>query len=212
MTSAHILYIPTIFVLGFLAGNLFDNRAVTSATSASPLSGRILLGAFLVFAVVFIGTHFFEIPRSSKAVTVALNGAEIFDKKPPYSSDEVYQRISTFPPSGVYLYKEFTHTIDVLFPVSLFAFLFLLSRVVIQRHRPRKAFKVFITLLPILWFLSDMIENSVIYYLLDEFPIRHDVLAGFLGGITISKFTLLLLSFLMPVSLIAFSKKVVSDT
>lgn len=212
MTSAHILYIPTIFLLGFLAGNLFNNRAATSASSASPLSGSILLGAFLVFAVVFIGTHFFEIPRSSKAVTVALNGAEIFDKKPSYSSDEVYQRISTFPPSGVYLYKQFTHTIDVLFPVSLFAFLFLLSRFVIQRNRPRKAFKVLITLLPILWFLSDMIENSVIYYLLDEFPIRHDVLAGFLGGITISKFTLLLLSILMPVSLIAFSKKVVSDT
>lgn len=212
MTSAHIFYIPTIFLLGFLAGNLFNNRAATSASSASPFSGSILLGAFLVFAVVFIGTHFFEIPRSSKAVTVALNGAEIFDKKPSYSCDEVYQRISTFPPSGVYLYKQFTHTIDVLFPVSLFAFLFLLSRFVIQRNRPRKAFKVLITLLPILWFLSDMIENSVIYYLLDEFPIRHDVLAGFLGGITISKFTLLLLSILMPVSLIAFSKKVVSDT
>ena len=116
MTSAHVLYIPTIFLLGFLAGTLFRSRsnALSEPTHIddqsrkhATVTGRVLFGSFLIFAFAFIGTYFFEIPKYSKAVTQAMNGLEIFDKKPSYSSDEVYAphgKISKGRPSTLSLH------------------------------------------------------------------------------------------------------------
>lgn len=204
MTSAHILYIPTIFLLGFLTGSLAGKGLGDSNNPAnkSGITGRVLLGSFVIFAIVFIGTHFFDIPRSSKAVTKALNGLEIFDKKPSYTSAEVYSRIELFPESGRLLYQQFTYTIDILFPITLFAFLFLLSRFAIKRIAIARTSQIVLMAVPILWLSMDFIENAIIFKLLNEFPMKHYVLAGSLGYITITKFSLLLLSILAPTLLI----------
>lgn len=212
MTSAHILYIPTIFLLGFLTGSLFgkatnsqNHSSLDSASKTSVVSGKSLLGSFVIFALVFVGTHFFEIPRSSKAVTKALNGSEIFDKKPSYSSDEVYSRMSAFPEKGRELYQQFTFTIDILFPLTLFSFLFLLARFTINRfHVSDRAIQIVMVALPMIWFCSDMVENAIIFHLLSKYPVRNQALAGTLGYITIIKFTLLLLSILAPTGMIVF--------
>lgn len=204
MTSAHILYIPTIFLLGFLTGSLAGKGFANSDNRANgpDISGRVLLGSFVIFAFVFVGTHFFEIPRSSKAVTKALNGLEIFDKKPSYTSDEVYSRIQSFPDSGIVLYKQFTYTIDILFPITLFAFLFLLSRFVVKRTAVGRTSQIVLMAIPVFWLSMDLIENTVIFNLLNNFPVKKCVLAGFLGYITITKFSLLLLSILAPTLMI----------
>lgn len=208
MTSAHILYIPTIFLLGFLTGSLFGKGSNISAEASqghpktSAIDGKILFGSFVIFAIVFIGTHFFELPQSSKAVTKALNGLEIFDKKPSYNTDEVYLRIEQFPEYGRQLYKRFTYTIDVLFPITLFTFLFLLSRFTINRFRLPKLSQIGLQVLPIVWIGTDFIENAVIFNLLDQYPTKNQFLAGSLGYITIIKFTLLLLSILSPTAVI----------
>lgn len=204
MTSAHILYIPTIFLLGFLTGSLVGKGFGKSSLTVndSVVSGKVLFGAFMIFAIIFVGTHFFEIPRSSKAVTKALSGLEIFDKKPSYNSDEVYSRIEMFPEDGRQLYKQFTYTIDLLFPITLFTFLFLLARFTNDRTAVARSLKIVFIVLPIVWLAMDFVENLTIYRLLDLFPIRNKALAGFLGYITITKFTLLLLSIVVPTALI----------
>lgn len=204
MTSAHILYIPTIFLLGFLAGSLTGSSSIPSARSEkqSGISGRVLLSSFMIFAVVFAGTHFFEIPRSSKAVTKALNGQEIFDKKPSFNSEEVYSRLENFPEGGRELYKQFTYTIDILFPITLFTFLLLLGLFAINRNMAYKRFKFGLLAIPILWISMDFIENAMVFRLLDNFPVKSDGLAGSLGYITITKFSLLLLSILAPTAII----------
>jgi hypothetical protein len=204
MTSAHILYIPTIFLLGFLSGSLAGKGFNSSDNTAneSGITGKVLLGSFVIFAIVFIGTHFFEIPRSSKAVTKALNGVEIFDKKPAYTSAQVYSRMELFPENGRLLYQQFTYTIDILFPITLFAFLFLLSRFVIKRITISRTLQIVLMAVPILWLSMDFIENAIIFNLLNDYPVKHYVLAGSLGYITITKFSLLLLSILGPTLLI----------
>lgn len=206
MTSAHILYIPIIFFLGFLTGTL-TIRKPNGKSNSSILSGKFVIGAFVIFIIAFIGTHFFPIPKSSRAVSIVLNGREIFDKKPSYSAEEVYTRLSEFPKAGIELYKSFTYTIDVLFPLTLLAFLFLLSRFVAGQSTIRKPLKTFASVIPIIWFASDMVENIVIFQLLDRFPERQNFLAGSLGYITITKFTLLLLSVVTPVLTILLRKK-----
>lgn len=197
MTSAHLLYIPTIFLLGFLTGTLFPHKPETSPAK-STVSGKSLILSLVVFMVVFIGTHSFPIPRSSKAVTLALDGAELFDREPSYTSEEVYNRIDAFPQAGIYLYQEFTYTIDVLFPVTLLALLMLLARYTTDRIKIPSALKMAATWLPITWFASDMVENTVIYNLLKQYPMKLEFLAGSLGYITTVKFALLVLSILTP--------------
>jgi hypothetical protein len=204
MTSAHILYIPTIFLLGFLTGSLAGKGFSNSNNPAneSGITGKVLLGSFVIFAIVFIGTHFFDIPRSSKAVSKALNGLEIFDKKPSYTSAEVYSRIELFPENGRLLYQQFTYTIDVLFPITLFVFVFLLSRFVINKITMCRTSQIILMAVPVLWLSMDFIENAIIFNLLNNFPVKHHVLAGSLGYITITKFSLLLLSILAPTVMI----------
>ena len=165
----------------------------------------MLLGSFVIFAIVFVGTHFFEIPRSSKAVTKALNGLEIFDKKPSYSSDEVYARMEMFPEYGRMLYKQFTYTIDVLFPITLFVFLILLARFTINKFRLSKPLQIGLQIIPVTWISMDFVENAIVFSLLDQYPAKNHFLAGSLGYITLIKFTLLLLSIIAPAAIIAFN-------
>jgi len=212
MTSAHILYIPIIFSLGLLSGTLLSSSSKTPfepknlGNKPKQIKGRTLLGSFFIFITVFIGTHFFNVPRSSKAVEIALQGAEIFDKKPSFSSEQVYNRIASFPIDGIWLYKQFTYTIDVLFPITLFAFLILLSLYVTRRLFMSRKVQIAFLLIPTIWFASDMLENSIVYYLLSTFPAKNKNLAGILGYVTTVKFTLLLLSIAVPTLVRTFEK------
>lgn len=209
MTFEHILYIPTIFLLGFLTGSITGKpfRPSDNLAKESGIAGRSLPGAFVVFAIVFIGTHFFEIPRSSKALTKALNGLDIFDKKPSYTSAEVYSRMKLFPEKGRLLYQQFTYTIDILFPLTLFVFLFLLTRFVIKRMSISKTSEIGLMALPVLWLCTDFIENAIIFNLLKNFPEENELLAGSLGYVTMTKFSLLLLSIFAPTAFITLHNR-----
>jgi hypothetical protein len=212
MTSAHILYIPTIFMLGFLTGLLIRSggKVETNTPQQQTVSGVLLLGSLFIFLFAFVGTHFFAIPRSAHAVHHALNGAEIFDKKPSYSSSEVYERISHFPEGGRFLYKQFTYTTDILFPITLFCFLILLSIYISQRAMMPKKLRMILVFIPIIWFSFDMLENAIVYHILDIYPIRKEWLADILGYVTIIKFGLLLLSIAIPALIKAFEKSLIA--
>ena len=58
--------------------------------------------------------------------------------------------------------------------------------------------------IPILWLSMDFFENAIIFNLLNKYPAKNFLLAGSLGYITITKFSLLLLSILAPTILIAY--------
>ena len=208
MTLQHIFYIPTIFLLGLVFGTMI-NKATESQNNQLlyKTSRRILLQTFLVFLLVFIITHVFEIPWGSKAVSHLLGGIEIFDKRPVFSSDAVYERISLFPAEGLMAYKRFTYTIDAIFPISFFIFLLTFSRFVYQRITIPKYLENVSINLPIFWFLSDLVENAVIFNILSKFPSQSEFLGSSLGFITVIKFGLLLLSILTPSVLFLFAKK-----
>jgi hypothetical protein len=208
MTTEHVLYIPTIFFIGFLIGKLSapTQNDQDAPTGRKLIRGHLVFASFILFVVVFAGTHFFELPASSKAVSRALGGVPIFDKSPSFSSNEVYQRMSHFPAAGIYLYKRFTHSIDILFPISFFVFISLLSKFLIQRVKVNPTIMPILTALPIIWLACDLVENEIIYYLLNDYPERHNLLAGVLGYLTIAKFTFLLLSVAMPALISTFKK------
>lgn len=219
MTIQHLFYIPTIFLLGLVFGIMISERrvgirgATAIATDQSnyqfqyKTSGRKLFLIFLIFLLVFLITHMFEIPWGSKYVSHLLGGQEIFDKKPVFSATEVYTRMDQFSTQGIVAYKGFTYTIDVLFPISFFVFLFTFARFVSQRIILPKYIVTVLISLPFLWFASDMVENAVIFHILSKFPEKSWVFAGWLGYITTIKFGLLLFSILAPSLLFILGKK-----
>lgn len=221
MTSQHILYIPTILVLGFVFGIIISERrrrigqnSFSTISENVPLqfktSGNKLFQTFVIFLLVFLITHVFEIPWGSKAVSQLLGGVEIFDKRPVFSSIEIYNRISQFPAEGINAYKLFTYTIDVIFPLSFFAFLLTFARFVSQRKSiPKYLINILISL-PFIWFACDLIENAIIFNILSNYPSQNIILASSLGYITTVKFGLLLLSIFTPSLIFIFANKVTS--
>jgi hypothetical protein len=206
MTAAHILYIPVIFMFGFVAGNLASARRSGETSASSSIFRKALIGSFLIFVVTFIGTHFFPLPKSSKAVTAALGG-DIFDKKPSFTSEEVYSRIASFRPEGIIIYKQFNYTIDILFPLTLFVFLILLTIHAAKTATLSLSVSKIILAVPIAWFSLDLIENATIYSILDAYPKKSYFASSVLGYLTIAKFSFLLLSVIVPSALLIQRRK-----
>lgn len=206
MTFQHIFYIPTIFLLGLIFGILLGNNTNTVSADGK-VSVKKLGLVFLIFLIVFIITHAFTIPAGSKQVSMLLGGLEIFDKKPIFGSDAVYHYMQSFTEIGIQVYKRFTYTIDVVFPLSMLAFLHTFSKFTLQRIKLPKYFFKIAGLLPWIWFGFDMLENATVFYLLSEFPKQHPLIAGSLGWITVIKFVLLFLSLFVPASLLLLARK-----
>ena len=212
MTLQHIFYIPAILLLGFIFGTIVsESKQGNTRTASSSLQHKIsekrLLYTFLIFILVFVITHIFEIPGGLKEINQLFNGVKIFDRNPVFSSDEVYERVRLFSTKGLLAYKRFTYTTDILFPISFFAFLLTFSRFVVSRIILSKQMTYFLTGLPYFWFSADLIENAVIFNILSAFPKQINFLGNSLGLITAAKFGLLLLSIFTPSLLFIFAKK-----
>lgn len=211
MTSSHFFFIPFIFSLGLLAGAgissfLFQKRT-TKVTSPQKIRRSLLASTFAVFIVMFIITHMVPFPGGAKSLHAVLGNQPLFDQHVSYSADEVYRRLEGFGDLGRTAYKSFTFGGDLIFPLSLFVFLTVLAYFVRERTSLSRILRLSLISVPILWFYSDMIENSVIYFLLSQYPQKNIFLAGSLGAITLLKFVLLLLSIMLPAITYAFFRK-----
>jgi len=218
MPIQHVFYIPTIFLLGVFFGFLINGKNQAAANFDhenkrnhklfdKEISRQKLILSLLIFLTIFIITHAFEIPWAAKSVQKQLGGIELFDKKPVFSSEEVYLRISQFKEEGIRSYKYFTFTMDVIFPLSMFAFIFTLSRFVMQKLVVSDFLKRMLLILPIVWLSLDFLENGIVFKILHDLPIQHHVLAGGLGFVTVLKFGMLIVSFFSPLVLFVLGKK-----
>ena len=213
MPAEHIIYIPMVFLLGFVLGGWLVTRlarrqlpetgeiaAEASAEGATRTATSIwpVLSAFAVFASVFISTHIFPFFGGAKAIANATAGLRLLDQQPAFSSAEVYARLTEFGVAGRTLYQQFTYSTDVLFPLTVLVFLLLMARYVSARSALGTGLRRSVLALPLLWFATDMLENAMLFSLLAGFPARNDLLASGLGLVTVGKFVLLLLSISAP--------------
>lgn len=194
MPHEHILYIPFVFLTGFVAGVLFAGRkqGASQTPRSAPSSrrnGLLLSVTFAALVVVFAGTHVVAIPGGMKAVSIAAGNAELFDQHPSFTAPEVQSRIEAFGENGRMQYRIMTFTSDVIFPATMLAFLIMLGRTV-SSGRKQSTSKTPLMVLPIVWFIADMIENTAIFLAISAYPAR-SMLAGTLGYITVLKFSLL---------------------
>ena len=188
MTPEHLIFIPTVFLLGLMSGLLLNARR----SGALPV--LLLLGLALG---TFSLTHLTELPIGAGAVRSAIGGAPLFDQSPSFSASEVFERIERFGEVGRTAYRLETYSGDVLFPLTLLAFLLTLARFSAGRLLHRK-WTGRLNALPLAWFSADMVENFTIYSLLTGHPSPSAILAQLLGPITAIKLILLAASILGP--------------
>ena len=148
---------------------------------------RSVLIALVILIAVFIATHMLPIPGSLRDLMAAAGGQIILDQKPAFSTAEVYQRLDAFGQIGRERYRWFLVTTDVIFPLTLLAFLFLLARYTSQQLAPAQALRGLLLIFPFAFFVFDMIENLSIFLMLSDYPERHQLMGGLLGYVTIIK-------------------------
>lgn len=210
MTPQHIIYIPTIFLVGFVMGLMVGEKKLSdtehSKTFQQKNAGKRMIYTLSLFAIAFIITHIFELPFNSKNVSRLLGNQEIFDKSPVFTSDDVYRKISTFSLEGIEAYKRFSYTTDLVFPISFLIFLLAFQRYLSYRSGNIPIKWTILRSLPYMWFSLDLLENLLVFIILNCYPAKHNVLAGSLGIITVLKFSFLFSALAVPIAGYIYSK------
>lgn len=149
----------------------------------------------LAFAAVFAMTHLLPVPGGKKAVTGAIAKGRLFDQSPSFDATDVQARLEGFGEQGRAAYQVMMYTGDLVFPLAILVLLLLTARYLLLidavARLPRVA-----ALFAAAFFGSDMIENSIIYYLLATFP-GASGLGSLLGVVTSAKFVFLASAVLM---------------
>jgi hypothetical protein len=164
-----------------------------------------VLIAFGAVLAVFILTHFAPIPGSLKDLMSVNGGHAILDQQPAFSTQAVHDRLDAFGTDGRALYQRFLLTTDVVFPLSLLAFLLLFARFSREKSGNRQVLRTLLPLVPVIWFAFDMMENLSIVALLADYPAQNDFIASYLGLITLAKRYALVASILTPAALLIYA-------
>lgn len=161
-----------------------------STAQARPRASLMMVGlAALALAVVFVSTHMFPVPGGKIAVTSEITHGHLFDQRPSFSAKEVLARVDGFGEAGRAAYQFMTYTTDLVFPLAILVLLLLVTRHLLLIGRPAILTSVG-GYLAVGFFVSDMIENTMIHHLLGVFP-QTSVAASLLGVVTVAKFTFL---------------------
>lgn len=169
-------------------------------------SPRNLGIAFALFLTIFITTHFAKFPGSLAYLMEVTQGQPILDLKASFTSAETYGRLEEFGEVGRAMYMRTMLTIDTIFPISAFAFLFLLGKFVGQRTSIKPFLAVALLSLPIGYVALDFLENLSIVAILYNYPARLDFLGANIGYLTIGKRASMFAALLVPLLLFAFTR------
>lgn len=163
---------------------------------------RSVLIAFSAVLAVFVITHALKFPGSLAYLMEATGGRKILDMQASFSSAETYQRLEAMGEFGRRMYLRTVLTIDLVFPLAVFAFFTILARFATERIRVRPALGKVIRLMPGTYLVLDFIENAIVLALLWHFPERLELLGSAIGYFTRGKRVAMVLATFLPPTLL----------
>ena len=167
-----------------------------------PRTRTFVLATAVAFLVVF-AVHFLDFPGSVPRFREASGGGVLLDASPAFSVDAIYKRLADYGEEGRRSYSFRNVTVDVILPLSMLPFLFLLMRSAVTSLRPRRSFRVLLLSVPLAYVLFDLIENAAVLALLANYPRRMDLPAGSLPYVTLVKRVASLLAIVVPLAILA---------
>jgi hypothetical protein len=137
--------------------------------------------------LVVIAVHFLQFPGSVPDFARASGGGILLDASPAFTPDGIYDRLAGYGEVGRQNYLFRNVTIDVLLPLSVLPFLFLLIRRAIARFSFSRLVTGLFLSIPFVYVGFDLLENASVLALLANYPVRVDVLAASLPYTTVVK-------------------------
>ena len=163
---------------------------------------RKALALTFVWALfVVVAVHFVQFPGSVPDFTSVSGGGTLLDAVPAFTPDATYQRLADYGEAGRRNYAFRNVTVDVLLPLSVLPFLFLLMLRAVTPLARHRIIRALLLSLPFVYVIFDLLENSAVLVLLANYPERLDRLAGSLAYVTMVKRVASLLALLAPLAL-----------
>ena len=147
----------------------------------------IFLTALVWAVVVVLVVHFLDFPGSVPNFRQVSGGGTLLDASPALTADAIYQRLGEYGDEGRKNYFFRNVTVDILLPLSVLPFLFLLMRRAVISIALSGFLRAMLLSLPVVYVLFDLLENSIVLVLLGKYPERLDTLAASLPYATIIK-------------------------
>jgi hypothetical protein len=169
-----------------------------AATKRRAFVPAAVLALLVVFAV-----HFLDFPGSVLRFKELSGGGVLLDQSPSFTVDEIYKRFSDYGEAGRRSYIFRNLTVDIILPLGVLPFLFLLMFKAVQPLRLSRMIRVLLLSLPVAYVIFDFMENASVLVLLNNYPERMILLAGMLPYITSVKRAASLFAIFVP--LIIFS-------
>jgi hypothetical protein len=168
---------------------------------ARPSLLQALLLALALAVISYIVTHLLPIRGGLRQVMMP-TGSPLLDQVPSFSAEEVYARIAAFGAQGRELYRRFTLTTDIIFPLTWMPFLFLYARFACSRLGASPAARLLMLVLPAVYLIADIVENVFVWIMLTDFPAPHPFLGGAMIYPTAAKWLALISALLLPTAMI----------
>ncbi|KAA5542054.1 MULTISPECIES: hypothetical protein [Adhaeribacter] len=149
------------------------------------------------FLVVF-AIHFLDFPGSVPRFLELSNGGILLDQVPSFTVEATYQRLSDYEEEGRKSYAFRNLTVDILLPLSVLPFLFVLMLRAVTSLQLNRSLRVLLISLPFTYVIFDFAENVAVLVLLNNYPQRMHLLAGILPYVTSVKRAASLLALFVP--------------
>ena len=152
---------------------------------------------------VAVAVHLLDFPGSVPDFQHASGGGTLLDAVPAFTSPETYARLDAYGPAGRKNYATRTVTVDVLLPLSVLPFLFLVARRAVAAATLGGVARTALLAMPFVYVIFDFIENGLLLALIAEYPNQLEVLPRLLPFITVIKRAASLLALALPLTLLA---------
>lgn len=167
---------------------------------------RSLILSFVLAASVLYAVHGLKFRGSVPYFLEVTNGVHLLDVKPAFGSDRIYERFEEYGDEGRAEYRFRLFTIDLLLPLSVLWFFLLAMAKTSALVFENKKVQYGLVAIPIIYVAFDIVENTVLFYLLSEFPTRVDSLAGILPYVTLIKRVASMGSLFLPIIMLITGK------
>lgn len=167
------------------------------------MRARTVTIAFLVFLSVFLTTHLVKFPGSVPHLRERSRGQRMLDMQPSFSAADTYRRLEAFGADGREAYRRTILTVDLVFPVAFFLFLFAWARHVAGGSPVGPRIARAVGAPAVVYLVADLVENVAILAMLSRFPERLAVLAASIGYVTVTKRVFMIIALLAPPAFLA---------
>jgi hypothetical protein len=167
-------------------------------------SPKIFLLALVWAALIVVVVHFVDFPGSVPNFTDVSGGGTLLDAVPAFTADEVYARLTGYGEQGRQNYSFRNVTVDVLLPLSVLPFLFLLALRASTSLSHRPLLRMLSVSVPFVYVMFDLLENATVLRLIASYPDRVDLLASSLPYTTMIKRAASLLAIFVPLGILGF--------